>query len=143
MLAVSDNASTNVLLDRLGYDAVNAEIERLGLRETCVRRLMMAEGPENETTPLDLAHGLVRLLEEPYRDDLLAALRVAAEEESFLPHLLPGVEVAAKYGDLTGKVRNELAHLQQGERQLVTAVCSSPPSRPDEVAAVAAQRWAA
>jgi beta-lactamase class A len=143
MLAVSDNASTNVLLERLGFEAVAAEIERLGLADTRLRRLMMAAGPENETTALDLAHGLARLLDEPFADELLEALRVAAEEESFLPYLLPGVTVAAKYGNITDKVQHEVALLEQDGRRLVTAVCSSPPARPDEVAAVAAQRWAA
>jgi beta-lactamase class A len=142
MLAVSDNASTNVLLERLGFDAVAGEIERLGLRDTRVRRPMMSSGPENETTPLDLAQGLARLLEEPFADDLLQALRVAADAESFLPHLLPGVTVAAKSGELD-TVRHEVAVLEQDGRRLVTAVCSSPPARPDELATVAAQRWAA
>ena len=142
MLAVSDNASTNVLLERLGFDAVAGEIERLGLRDTRVRRPMMSSGPENETTPLDLAQGLARLLEEPFAEDLLQALRVAADAESFLPHLLPGVTVAAKSGELE-TVRHEVAVLEQDGRRLVTAVCSSPPARPDELASVAAQRWAA
>jgi beta-lactamase class A len=142
MLAVSDNASTNVLLDRLGFDAVATEIARLGLRDTRVRRAMMQAGPENETTPLDLAHGLARLLEEPFADDLLEALRVAADAASFLPHLLPGVTIAAKSGELD-TVRHEVAALERGGRRLVTAVCSAPPARPEELAAVAAQRWAA
>jgi beta-lactamase class A len=142
MLAVSDNSSTNVLLGRLGFDAVEAEIERLGLKSTRVRRAMMAEGPENETTALDLAQGLARSLDEPYANDMLAALRVAAELESFLRHLLPGVTVAAKSGELE-TVRHEVAVLEQGARRLVTAVLSSPPVRPDELAAMAAQRWAA
>ena len=47
MLAVSDNASTNVLLELLGFDAVAAEVERLGLTDTRVRRAMMQSGPEN------------------------------------------------------------------------------------------------
>ncbi|HWJ31358.1 MAG TPA: serine hydrolase, partial [Gaiellaceae bacterium] len=142
MLAVSDNASTNVLLERLGFDAVAEEIGRLGLRDTRVRRAMMSDGPENETTPLDLAKGLARLLEEVFAADMLDALRVAADAESFLPHLLPDVVVAAKSGQLD-TVRHEVAFLERGERRLVTAVCSSPPARPDELAAVAAQRWAA
>jgi beta-lactamase class A len=142
MLAVSDNASTNVLLERLGFDAVAVELGRLGLQHTHVRRPMMASGPENETTALDLAHGLARLLDEPFADDLLEALGVAADAESFLPHLLPEVAVAAKSGELD-TVRHEVACLERGGRRLVTAVCSSPPARPDELAAVAAQRWAA
>jgi hypothetical protein len=61
MLAVSDNAATNVLLDRLGLDAVNQEIARLGLERTHVRRRMMGDGPENVTTAGDLARGLAAL----------------------------------------------------------------------------------
>lgn len=142
MIAVSDNASTNVLLDRLGFEAVDAEIERLGLRDTRVRRAMMHSGPENETTPLDLAHGLARLLDEPFADDLRTALRVAADAESFLPHLLPGVTVGAKSGELD-TVRHEVALLEQDSHVLVVAVCSSPPGTPDELASVAAERWRA
>src|SRR5262245_6387704 len=140
MLAVSDNASTNVLLDRLGLDAVAAEIARLELRDTLVRRRMMESQPENETTALDLAHGLSRLLDEPFAEDLLEALRVAADAESYLPYLLPGATVAAKPGDLD-TVRHEVAYIANGERRLVTAVCSMPPVRPDQLAAVAAQQW--
>jgi beta-lactamase class A len=140
MLAVSDNASTNVLLDRLGLDAVGAELARLGLERTRVRRAMMTPGPENETTAADLARGLAQLLREPFARDLLEALRVAADAESFLPHLLPDVTVAAKSGELE-TVRHEVAYLEHGERALVTAVCSSPPARPDELAACAARLW--
>jgi beta-lactamase class A len=140
MLAVSDNASTNVLLERIGFAAVAAEIERLGLRDTALRRPMMAAGPENETTAIDLVRGLARLLEEPFADEMVEALRVAADAESFLPHLLPGVDVAAKSGELES-VRHEVALLRSRDRRLVTAVCSSPPVRPDELAAVAAARW--
>ena len=139
MLAVSDNASTNVLLEALGFDAVAAEIARLGLHDTRVRRKMMTAGPENETTPVDLATGLARLLEEPFADDMLEALRVAADAESFLPHLLPNATIAAKSGDLDS-VRYEVAYVVQGERRMVTAVCSSPPETPDVLARVAAAR---
>jgi beta-lactamase class A len=140
MLAVSDNASTNALLDRLGFDAVAAEITRLGLRRTTVRRRMRDSGPENETTALDLAQGLARLLSEPFADDMLEALRVAADAQSQLPYVLPGVTIAAKSGDLD-LVRHEVAYLESNERRLVTAVCSMPPARPDELAAVAAGQW--
>jgi beta-lactamase class A len=140
MLAASDNASTNVLLERLGLDAVADEIARLGLRHTVVRRLMMTPGEENETTAVDLAVGLSRLLAEPFADELLAALRVAADAKSSLPHLLPGVEVAAKSGELD-TVRHEVALLRGRDRRLVTAVCSTPPARPDELAEIAASRW--
>jgi beta-lactamase class A len=140
MLAVSDNASTNLLLDRLGFDAVNAEIRRLELEHTRVRRKMMSAGAENETTAIDLASGLARLLDELFADDMLQALRVAANLKSFLPHLLPDATVAAKWGE-TEAVRHEVAHITQGDRRLITAVCSSPPEPPDVLARVAAGLW--
>jgi len=141
MLAVSDNASTNVLLDRLGLDAVAEEISRLGLRNTRVRRKMMTAGPENETTAVDLATGLARLLDEPFADELLVALRVAADAESFLPHLLPHATIAAKSGELDS-VRHEVACIVDGDRRVVTAVCSSPPTTPDVLARVAVEKMA-
>jgi beta-lactamase class A len=137
MLAVSDNASTNVLLDFLGFDAVADEIARLGLRDTAVRRRMIDSGPENETTAIDLAQGLAQLLEEPFADDMLAALGVAADAGSYLQYLLPDVTVAAKSGDLE-TVRHEVAYLRDGRRRFVTAVCSMPPLRPDQLAEVGA-----
>jgi beta-lactamase class A len=142
MLAVSDNASTNLLLDRLGFDTVNAEIERLGLEHTRMRRKMMSDGPENETTAVDLVTGLARLLDEPFADDMLPALLVSADLSSFLPHLLPDATVAAKWGN-TEAVRHEVAFITQGNKHLVTAVCSSPPEPPDVLARVAAGRFVA
>jgi beta-lactamase class A len=139
MLAVSDNASTNILLDRLGLDAVAHEIERLGLEHTRVRRQMMSAGPENETTALDLANGLAQLLDEPFAGDMLEAMRVAADAESFLPHVLPEAMVAAKSGELD-TVRHEVAYITPGERRFVTAVCSSPPVTPDVLARTAVAR---
>jgi len=143
MLAVSDNASTNVLLDRLGFDAVAAEIDRLGLEHTRVRRKMMAEGdPENETTAVDLATGLTRLLYESFADDMLKALFVSADLSSFLPHLLPDATVYSKWGN-TKTVRHEVGYIRQGDRRLVTATCSSPPENPEVLARVAADRFVA
>jgi beta-lactamase class A len=136
MLAVSDNAATNVLVDRLGVDAVNEEIARLGLERTELRRPMMAAGPENETCALDLARGLARILDEPR---IRAHLELALDTQLRF-HLPPAVRVAAKTGEL-GSVFHEVALLSADERELVTAVCSAPPHRPDEVSAVGAGLW--
>jgi beta-lactamase class A len=139
MLAVSDNASTNILLDRLDFEPVAAEIHRLGLAHTRIRRKMMTAGPENETTAADLATGLARLLDEPFADDMLQAMRVAADNESFLPHLLPDATVAAKSGELD-TVRHEVAYIELGDRRIVSAVCSSPPVTPDVLAQTAVSK---
>jgi beta-lactamase class A len=134
MLAVSDNAATNVLVDRLGFDAVNEEIARLGLERTVLRRKMMSAGLENETCALDLARGLARI-----RDRVRGHLELALDSQLRF-HLPPTVRVAAKTGELDS-VFHEVALLAEDERELVTAVCSSPPLRPDEVSAVGAGLW--
>src|SRR5437879_8271870 len=41
MVAVSDNSATNVLIDRVGMENVNAMLDSLGLTHTRLRRKMM------------------------------------------------------------------------------------------------------
>ena len=41
MIVVSDNTATNLILDRIGGDAVNARMAQLGLRQTAVMRKIM------------------------------------------------------------------------------------------------------
>ena len=72
MVAVSDNSATNVLIDRVGMDNVNALMSSLGLKHTLLRRKMMdlnaaKEGRENVSTP----HEMANLLEQIYRGKVL------------------------------------------------------------------------
>jgi beta-lactamase class A len=130
MIAVSDNSATNVLIDRLGMQNVNALLEGLGLRETRLRRKMMdltaaREGRENTATPLEL----VRLLEAIYRgkafdqaatEDFLKVL--GTRKESPIPRLLPeDVVIANKPGALEG-VRCDAGIVFAKDRPFVIAV---------------------
>lgn len=59
MVVLSDNSATNILIDRLGMENVNAGIARLGLKETRLRRRMIdleaaRRGNENVSTPRDM-----------------------------------------------------------------------------------------
>jgi beta-lactamase class A len=114
MVAVSDNSATNVLIDRLGMDNVNALMDSLGLPHTRLRRKMMdlkaaSEGRENISTPREM----LLLLEQIYQgkvlnkemtEDLLRVL--GTHKESWLSRDLPeGLRVADKTGSLEG-VRN-------------------------------------
>src|SRR5664279_5730533 len=72
MVAVSDNSATNVLIDRVGMDNVNAFLAAQGLRDTRLRRKMMdlkaaAEGRENISTPNEM----LNLLQALYRGQIL------------------------------------------------------------------------
>ena len=66
MIGVSDNGATNVLIERVGMERVNARLDALGLRETRLRRKMMdvaaaRAGRENTATPRELASLLSKL----------------------------------------------------------------------------------
>ena len=128
MLAFSDNAATNALIDHLGFDAVNSEAARLGAKHTEVRRLMMSDGPENVTCARDLAVGIAAIDERR----VFAALGVAHDSE--LPFRLPGHAVVVKTGEIWPRVYHEAALI---DGRLGVAVCSHPAALPGEVAAVA------
>jgi beta-lactamase class A len=115
MVAVSDNSATNVLIDRVGMDNVNAFLKAQGLRETKLRRKMMdlkaaAEGRENVSTPGEMSS----LLESLYRSQILNQEMTAdffkvlsTHKESFIPRDLPDdLKIANKPGELEG-VRND------------------------------------
>src|SRR5215813_11633845 len=68
LVAVSDNAATNVLIDRVGMQNVNAMLDSLGLTHTRLRRKMMdleaaKQGRENIST----AREMMSLLDAIYR----------------------------------------------------------------------------
>lgn len=109
--AVSDNAATNVLIDRVGMESVNAMLDSLGLRNTRLRRKMMdlkaaQEGRENVSTPREMAALLEaiwqdKLFSEPLRDDLLKVLSGHTHYTTFLHAGVPAdVRVAEKEGEL-------------------------------------------
>jgi beta-lactamase class A len=133
MVAVSDNSATNVLIDRVGMDNVNALMDGLGLSHTRLRRKMMdikaaAEGRENISTPREM----MVLLESIYRgkvlnqqltDDFLTLL--STHKSSFLPRDLPeGLRIANKPGELEG-VRNDSGIVFVQNRPYIICVMTS------------------
>lgn len=109
MIVLSDNTATNLLIDKVGLEAVNKRLDALGLPKTRLRRRMMdlkaaAEGRENVSTPLEMMTLLEKIwkgaaLGEPYRRDLLAIL--AIPKSSPLHDGVPeAIEVAEKPGEL-------------------------------------------
>jgi len=109
MVAVSDNAAANILIDRVGKDNVNARLRSIGLAKTMLRRKMMdiaaaRRGDENVATPQEM----VRLLEAIYKAKVLdkestVALikQLSTLKQSYIPRSLPeSVQVANKPGEL-------------------------------------------
>jgi beta-lactamase class A len=115
VVAVSDNSATNVLIDKVGMDNVNALMDSMGLKHTRLRRKMMdlkaaGEGRENIST----ANEMATLLDQLYRgkvlnkeltDDFFNLL--STHKSSFIPRDLPDdLKIANKPGELEG-VRND------------------------------------
>jgi beta-lactamase class A len=111
MIAVSDNSATNVLIDRVGMENVNASLEGLGLHQVRLRRKMMdlkaaGEGRENVATPremMTLLDALFRnkVLNQVLTDDFFKML--ATPKDSWIPRYLPeDLKVANKPGSLEG-----------------------------------------
>jgi len=111
MMGWSDNEATNLLIDRVGMDAVNRRLDLLALPRTRLRRKMMdleaaAQGRENVSTPAEM----LRLVETVYRGAGLSPARAkdlldvaAVEKESpFRVPLPAGLRVMDKPGSLEG-----------------------------------------
>ncbi len=115
MVAVSDNSATNVLIDKVGMQNVNALLDSLGLTHTRLRRKMMdleaaKQGRENISTPREMMqlldaiyHG--KVLNKESTTDFFKMLSTG--KASFIPRdLPPDLKVANKPGELEA-VRND------------------------------------
>ena len=109
MMGWSDNAATNVLIDRVGMDAVNRRLDSLGLRATRLRRKMMdleaaRRGDENVSTPAEMRqlaetmYAGTGLSKERARD--MMAVVAVPKDSPFREPLPEGLVVADKPGSL-------------------------------------------
>jgi beta-lactamase class A len=133
MISVSDNSATNIIIDRIGMENVNALLDSLGLTHTRLRRKMMdlkaaGEGRENVATPREM----MLLLEDLYRGKVLnKALTedffnlLSIHKESYIPRELPeDLRVANKPGELEG-VRCDSGIVFTGNRPFVISVMTT------------------
>ena len=111
MIMLSDNTSTNVLIDTLGMDNVNGRMRGLGLKTLQLRRRMIdldaaRRGDENVGSPADVARLLLAIhrsegLQKESREAILGIL--AKPKTSALRAAIPGgIRVANKTGSLEG-----------------------------------------
>ncbi|MFB4299223.1 serine hydrolase [Actinomadura sp. NTSP31] len=148
MIIVSDNTATNLLIDLVGRDAVNAWCAGRGLHGTVLARVMMdaaarERGEENLTTPADVAALLTGLV----RGELLGeegtafALDVLARQQvnDRLPrHLPPGVTLAHKTGELASVCHDAGIVLAKGREPIILVAMTEGIDSEHEAAALIA-----
>jgi beta-lactamase class A len=133
MVAVSDNSATNVLIDRLGMQNVNALLGSLGLTRTRLNRKMMDvkaadEGRENVSTPREM----MELLELIYQGKVLNRemtdgffKMLSTHKYSAISRDLPeGLRIADKPGELEG-VRTDSGVVFATNRPYVISVMTT------------------
>ena len=112
MIIVSDNSATNLLIDQIGFEPINALAQDLGLKHTSLHRHMLdfeakARGEDNYTSASDI----VTLLSAIWQGRLLSpssrrfALSVLERQQlnTKIPAGLPsGTRVLHKTGELEG-----------------------------------------
>lgn len=153
MVAVSDNAATNVLIDRVGMTNVNTVLDSLGLPQTRLRRKMMdleaaKQGRENISTPREMMmlldaiyHG--KLLNKESTEDFFKML--STNKNSFIPRDLPaGLKIANKPGELEA-VRNDSGIVFVEGRPYVicamTAFLNNEREGEDAISKVSLETW--
>lgn len=134
MMSISDNPATNILIDRLGIDAINAAMRDLGLQRSVLGRKMMgrpalATEQENLATPNELARMVGAIL------DGTAASKVSCERIVGLLELQQNgrrigrfVPEGTRWGSKTGSydtVANDVGFVMLERGPLVISVFTS------------------
>jgi len=110
MIILSDNMATNILIDRLGMENINAQVARLGLKKSSLQRKMMDSeavkaGLNNYTTAAEFAAVLESIYRRENVDaessekmlDILKRQQVRGRLDLYLPE---EIGIAHKTGDL-------------------------------------------
>ncbi|MCW1967241.1 MAG: class A beta-lactamase-related serine hydrolase [Anaerolineae bacterium] len=139
-IVLSDNTATNMLIDRLGMDAINARIAALGLMHTRLQR--KAFTPD---TPATLPYGLgvstpretANLLHMLLRQDIIPAapaqwvldMLAAQRDRVGLPRYLPDGWVYAGKTGANDHLCNDVGIITapDGRRWLIAAFCHDLP----------------
>jgi beta-lactamase class A len=133
MVAVSDNSATNVLIDHVGMQNVNAMLDTLGLSHTRLKRKMMdvkaaQVGRENLSTPRDMMTFFADLYQGKVLNKALTAdyfKVLSTPKQSDIPRFIPDdIAIANKPGELAG-VRNDMGVVFAPNRPFVIVVMTA------------------
>jgi beta-lactamase class A len=151
MIVLSDNTATNMILDRIGGDAVNARMAKLGLVRTRVMRKILGKGtaagitaegakPENKKWGLGRSspHEMVTLLEKLHSGELVSKTASAEmleilkkqRDHNGLARDVKDVTVANKSGALDA-LRSDVGIVYAKRAPIVIAITVDAMPEPD------------
>lgn len=130
MITVSDNTSTNLLIDLLGFEDINNTIKEIGLKNTILQRKMCdfetrKKGIDNLTTAYDMSlffkHINTLIDKDPY--DLMFKIITEQKDLEKIPSgfINENIIIANKPGELDG-VRSDSALLIKDEKRIVITI---------------------
>jgi beta-lactamase class A len=155
MIVLSDNSATNMVLERFTADAVNAYLDKIGIKTTRSMRnvrgdatqLKAAEGfsaagklPENQkyglgvSTPRDMVSILEKLehgeIVSPESSKEILAILKRCQDTTGVRRHLPGVSIANKTGALDA-LRSEVALVYSKGGRIAMAITVDDMPKPD------------
>lgn len=135
MITESNNSATNVLIDTLGMEKVNAFSRRIGLCDTVLRRHMLdyeaaRQGNENHTSAGDMLR-LYTMLHRgevltPFMCDTALPILLRQKDKELLMFANPAQKAAHKTGGLSD-IAHDAGILYGENRTLVFAVLATAP----------------
>ena len=131
MISISDNTATNLLIDRVGQDRVNATMRDLGMQNSVLGRRMIGRpvpkgDPENWATPDDYATLMATILANRAASpesctQMLALLEKQQNARRIARHVPPATRWGSKTGSLAGAV-NDVGFIDTPIGPLVAAI---------------------
>lgn len=143
MMSISDNSSTNILIDQVGQAAVNRTMGELGMAGSTLGRRMRgvpagADEAENWAVPDDYARALAALFDgraaSPAGCAAMLALLEAQQNERRIARHLPAVDRprwGSKTGSLSG-VTNDVGFVMTAAGPVVMAIFTERLADPHE-----------
>ena len=139
MITVSDNTATNLIIDRVGLDAVNATIQSLGMANSVLGRRILGhlpkEGdPENWATPRDFSRVIQAIVtDEAAGPESCTRMLETLEQQGEIRRISrflsaePDMSWGTKPGDLPGVI-NDVGFVTSDRGALCIAVyCENLP----------------
>ena len=139
MISISDNTATNILIDVVGMDAVNATMASLGMSGSVLRRKMQghaarAEADENWASANDYARVIAALLDDkaaaPTSCAAMIAMLEKQQNDRRIARHLPKTD-RPRWGSKTGSVPgvcNDVGFIMTERGPLIVSVfCHQPP----------------